>query len=113
MASISCPCCSNGVSDLAPLCPKSRKPIAATRTEPTPPERRAPGMRTGTLFVLNLLVLFGFLFAVAFLTSRTLPAARVSARGDRPLRISPEHRFAGHPINREIHIPHVSPIADE
>jgi predicted amidophosphoribosyltransferase len=69
MASISCPGCGNEVSDLAPVCSRCLKPIASTRTEPRPPER-APGAQNAVLLVaLNLIILFGFLLAIAILTS--------------------------------------------
>jgi hypothetical protein len=68
MASILCPGCGNDVIDTAPRCPRCLKPIAFIPTEPKPPSR-ADGMRAGALLVLNLIVLFGFLFAIAVLTS--------------------------------------------
>lgn len=68
MTSILCPGYGNGVSDTAPRCPRCLKPIASIQAEPVPPGR-ADGMRVGTRLVLNLIVLFGFLFAVAVLTS--------------------------------------------
>jgi hypothetical protein len=63
-----CPGCGSDVSDTAPRCPRCLKPIASIQTEPRPPSR-ASGWKDRTLFVLNLIILFGFLFAVAALTS--------------------------------------------
>jgi hypothetical protein len=69
MGSVSmCPGCGSEVSDTAPHCPRCLKPIASIQTEPRPPSR-ASGWKDRTLFVLNLIILFGFLFAVAALTS--------------------------------------------
>ena len=69
MASVSCPGCRGRVSETAPFCPRCLKRIASSRAEPSPPKAHGSGMRPGTLLVLNLVILFGFLFAVAVLIS--------------------------------------------
>jgi hypothetical protein len=63
-----CPGCGRDVGDTAPLCPYCLKPLASIQTEPRPPSRGS-SWKDRTLFVLNLIILFGFLFAVAALTS--------------------------------------------
>ena len=58
MTSISCTGCGGKVREMAPFCPRCLKPKA-----------HGSGMEPGTLLLLNLVILFGFLFAVAVLIS--------------------------------------------
>jgi len=69
MTSISCTGCGGKVSEIAPFCPRCLKPIASSRAEPSPPKAHGSGIGPGTLLLLNLVILFGFLFAVAVLIS--------------------------------------------